>query len=624
MKSDMQSPSFPDKTGSDLMRSNSFQIADHSVKSSRFVSRSKAFSRAAAVLVMLVGALAMIGWLVDVAWLKSIYGDITMKANTALALILMGASLWSLQGADHKSSRRLGKICAAVAGLIGLLTLTEHVIGWNLHIDQLLFTEPPGALATTSPGRMGITASSCFTMFGIAMLLLYRRQAVSLAQVLSIASGFWALLAIIGYAYGAQALFGIARYTGIALPTSIALFVLCLGILGVCIDGGMLSVVSGETTAAIMARRLAVVAVCVPLVLGWVRLAGQRAGYFDLGFGTALSVSAGIMIFLVAIWRAAVRLQQVEQQYLATEAKFERAKALLAGIVESSHDAIISKTLDGVINSWNGAAERLFEYTAAEAVGQPITIIIPPERLNEERLILEKLRNGERLDHFDTVRITKSGVFDRFKQADGSITRKYGGLGLGLAIARHLTEMHGGTIEVDSAGEGLGAKFKISLPVTATAALNSARSAAVAELTPAKNVPDLHGIRVLVVDDAADTREMLRVVLEQFGADVTTAASARETLDVLPAWQPNVLVSDIGMPDEDGYSLIRKVRALSSENGGDIPAIALTGYVRVEERMHALDAGYHMFVPKPVEVGELATIIASVIGRVEKSQAAAH
>jgi len=122
-----------------------------------------------------------------------------MKANTALALMLMGASLWSLQGADHKSSRRLGKICAAVAGLIGLLTLTEHVIGWNLHIDQLLFTEPPGALATTSPGRMGITASSCFTMFGIAMLLLYRRQAVSLAQVLSIASGFWALLAIIGY-----------------------------------------------------------------------------------------------------------------------------------------------------------------------------------------------------------------------------------------------------------------------------------------------------------------------------------------------------------------------------------------------------------------------------------------
>src|ERR1700674_1408938 len=231
----------------------------------------------------------------------------------------------------------------------------------------------------------------------------------------------------------------------------------------------------------------------------------------------------------------------------------------------------------------------------------------------------------DRADSMAQVTVTDTGegiiaeflpyVFDRFKQADGSITRKYGGLGLGLAIARHLTEMHGGTIEVDSAGEGLAATFKISLPlvaVTATAATNSARSVAVTELAPAKYLPDLHGIRVLVVDDSADTREMLRVVLEQFGADVTTASSARETLDVLPAWQPNVLVSDIGMPDEDGYSLIRKVRALSTEKGGDIPAIALTGYVRVEERMRALDAGYHMIVPKPVEVGELATIIASL------------
>jgi PAS domain S-box-containing protein len=846
MKYNAQSPFFPDKTGSDLMRANAFPIADHSVKSNRFVSRSKSFSRAAAVLVMLIGTVALIGWLTDVALLKSIYGDIRMKANTALALMLAGASLWSLQRANHKSSRMIGKICAATAGLIGLLTLTEHVIGWNLHIDQLFFTEPPGAVATTSPGRMGITASSCFTMFGIAMLLLYRRRAVSFAQILSIVAGFWALLAIIGYAYGAEALFGIAQSTGIALPTAIALFALCLGILGACIDTGMLLVVCGETAAAIMARRLTLVAICGPFALGWVFLAGQRAGYFDLGFSTALSASAIIVLFLLAIWRAAVRLRQVEQEHLATEAKYERAQALLAGIVESSEDAIISKTLDGLISSWNGAAERLYEFTAAEAIGQPITIIIPPERLDEEQLIQESLRNGEGLDTFDTVRITKSGrrinvsltvspirdqhgkvigaskaarditerrnaeeerermllqerslraeaeraarmkdeflatishelrtplsailgwstilskepsdqatvanaiaaiernaksqaqliedlldvsrivsgnlcldvkpvaltavvkaamdsvqpaadakeiqlqmivdptadnvrgdavrlqqviwnllsnsikftpkgghvsvkvdrsnsmaqvtvtdtgegipaeflpyVFDRFKQADGSITRKYGGLGLGLAIARHLTEMHGGTIEVDSAGEGLGATFKISLPlvaVTATAAINSARSAAVAASTPARNVPDLHGIRVLVVDDAADTREMLRVVLEQFGADVTTAASAGETLDVLPAWQPNVLVSDIGMPEEDGYTLIRKVRALSAEKGGDIPAIALTGYVRVEERMRALDAGYQMFVPKPVEVSELATIIAGLIGRVE-------
>src|SRR5258708_312783 len=158
------------------MPSNAFPIADHSVKSSRFVSRSKSFSRAAAVVAILIGAVALVGWLADITWLKSIYGDITMKANTAVALMLMGASLWLLPSASHKSASTIGKICAAAAGLIGLLTLTEHVIGWNLHIDQLVFTEPPGALATTSPGRMGITASSCFTLFGIAMLLLYRRQ----------------------------------------------------------------------------------------------------------------------------------------------------------------------------------------------------------------------------------------------------------------------------------------------------------------------------------------------------------------------------------------------------------------------------------------------------------------
>jgi len=205
-------------------------------------------------------------------------------------------------------------------------------------------------------------------------------------------------------------------------------------------------------------------------------------------------------------------------------------------------------------------------------------------------------------------------VFDRFKQADGSITREHGGLGLGLAIARYLTEMHGGTITAASAGKGRGATFTIRLPLAIVAgvvAVNSAKEAAT-ELPP-RELPDIQGIRVLVVDDDADTREMLRTVLERHGARVTTASSARDTLAVLPALKPDVLVSDIGMPEEDGYALIRRVRALSSEQGGDIPAIALTGYVRVEDRIRALAAGYQMFVPKPVEIGELSAIIADLV-----------
>ena len=125
---------------------------------------------------------------------------------------------------------------------------------------------------------------------------------------------------------------------------------------------------------------------------------------------------------------------------------------------------------------------------------------------------------------------------------------------------------------------------------------------------------------ILVVDDEADARDMLRTLLEEFGAEVMTAASARDALDVLSSrWKADVLVSDIGMPEDDGYTLIKKVRALSPEQGGTTPAIALTGYVRVEERTRALTEGYQMFVPKPVEVSELATLIASLIGRPEKS-----
>jgi CheY-like chemotaxis protein len=209
-------------------------------------------------------------------------------------------------------------------------------------------------------------------------------------------------------------------------------------------------------------------------------------------------------------------------------------------------------------------------------------------------------------------------VFDRFKQADGSITRTHSGLGLGLAIARHIVELHGGTIEAESAGEGSGSSFKVRFPLGATDGVvaGSVESAALPDV-PLAESPDLNGIRILVVDDEPDAREMLRAVLEEYGADVATASSARDAVDVLPAWKPNVLVSDIGMPEEDGYVLIEKVRRLLPDVGGNIPAIALTGYVRVEERMRALEAGYQMFVPKPVDVGELATMIVSLLdGRV--------
>jgi signal transduction histidine kinase/ActR/RegA family two-component response regulator len=212
-------------------------------------------------------------------------------------------------------------------------------------------------------------------------------------------------------------------------------------------------------------------------------------------------------------------------------------------------------------------------------------------------------------------------VFETFRQADGTMTRGHAGLGLGLAIARSLVEMHGGTISASSDGENQGATFTVNIPIISTrhaepSAASDAEDVANSEsASNAVETLDLSGVTVLAVDDEADTREMIRGVLEQFGADVVTASSAGEAFEVLQGLKPDVLVCDIGMPGEDGYALIKRVRGLPADSGKNTLAIALTGYVRINDRMRALDSGYQMFVPKPVEADELAMTVANLIGR---------
>lgn len=521
----------------------------------------------------------------------------------------------------------------------------------------------------------------------------------------------------------------------------------------------------------------------------------------------------------------------------------EQARALLAGIVDSSEDAIVSKSLEGIITSWNAAAERMFGYTASEAVGKPINIIIPAEHQDEEKVILSQLRLGRRVDHFETIRVTKSGemknisltvspvrdtsgaiigaskiarditdriraeeertrllasesaarhhaeaanrakdeflamisheirsplnailgwaqmlrlgkldqagmeravesiernaraqvqllsdlldisrvitgklrieprpidvlnsleaalesirpaadaksidivvshshsgtivsgdadrlqqvfwnlfsnavkftpthgriaitverlgshlqievtdsgigikkeflpyVFDRFSQADTSSTREHTGLGLGLAIVRHLVELHGGIVRVHSAGEGQGTTFTIRLPVRALKEEEAGRDIAhlsVEALDSLATNIALEGLRVMIVDDEAEARDLLTMMLEGRGAEVKACASAQEALTTINEWPPSILVSDISMPGEDGYSFIKKVRNLGPENR-DIPAIALTAFARPEDRMRALAAGFQMHVPKPVEAMELLMVIASLANR---------
>jgi len=213
-------------------------------------------------------------------------------------------------------------------------------------------------------------------------------------------------------------------------------------------------------------------------------------------------------------------------------------------------------------------------------------------------------------------------VFDRFRQEDSSITRTQGGLGLGLSIVRHLVELHGGTVSAENRRDAQGAVFTVRLPLAAAGPTKSPPAAQVMQFSqaprqdmPQNHISSLEGLRVLLVDDETDGREMVTIMLEIIGVQVKAAASANEALQTFAEWRPDILVSDIGMPAEDGYSLIRKVRALPPEQGGNVPAAALTGYASEEDYLEALSAGYHSHIKKPVDLEELIAVVASLTGR---------
>ncbi|MGH7401205.1 MAG: ATP-binding response regulator, partial [Candidatus Rokuibacteriota bacterium] len=197
-------------------------------------------------------------------------------------------------------------------------------------------------------------------------------------------------------------------------------------------------------------------------------------------------------------------------------------------------------------------------------------------------------------------------IFDRFRQGDSTITRRHGGLGLGLAIVRHLVELHEGTVKAQSAGEGYGTTFIIRLPRA------EAVPAAPTDPAAGRSAPALQGVQVLLVDDDQDALDMLTIVLAEAGAAVRTAASAAEALALLRWIRPDVLVSDLAMPDEDGYSLIHNLRAIERASGRETPAVALTAYVRVQDRARAVAAGFNMFVEKPVDPDELISVLAGI------------
>ena len=498
-----------------------------------FTSGLRLASLLASLTVMSIGGFVFLGWIFGIETLKSVFsGYVTMKANTAAGFILSGSALWATQSTKTSNTRRwIARIGAFLSCLIGAATLIEYAVGWNLGIDLLFAADPPGGVGTSSPGRMAPQTAVCFTFLGAAILLLNfgRFSQIGWAQFLAGLSAIIAMLALIGYAYGARVFYAWGVYTQMALHTSFSFFLLSLGVLFFRADRGLMAIISSDLMGSRVARRMLPVVIVVPPILGGLRILFTERGTIDHRLATGVLVIANIAITSSVLFYTAWRLNRLDASlgserrqlrqtlssiqdgvisctfdgritYLNPVAErlvgqscniaqghsvdeivriadentglalpnpmldvvrtradvvFRRDSVLLArdggrvpiegraspivdprgvmtgivlvfrdgsadrkatedrerlaSIVDSSQDAIISKSLDGIITSWNRGAESIFGYQAEEVIGRHISIIIPPDRIDEMEAILREIRLGGTAGHIETKRQTKDG-----------------------------------------------------------------------------------------------------------------------------------------------------------------------------------------------------------------------
>lgn len=397
------------------------------------------FSRAGGAAVAGIGLLVLAGWAFGIDALRGpIPGLITMKANTALGFLLMGLALWNLHRECGARSRWAGRVGISVALVIGVLSLGQYLLDRNLGIDELLFDDPVDAAMTVDPGRLAPQTALNFVLLGTALLMIDAgsRRRIWLYQSFALAAGAVSLFAVLGYVYGADRLSTVAAFSPMAVHTAIACLVLSAGVLFARPAGGFVRTAVSDSPGGVMVRRLVPGMLIALPVLGWLRLLGEQAGLYGGETGVALMVIAFVACFAVFTLAAARLLNRAEERRRQIDLEHRR----LAAIVESSDDAILSKSRDGIITTWNRGAERVYGYSAEEAVGRPITLLVPEPREGEEQEILSHILAGGRIDHYETQRRHKDGRILDVALTVSPVIDAVGDIVGASVIARDITE----------------------------------------------------------------------------------------------------------------------------------------------------------------------------------------
>ncbi|HUE40034.1 MAG TPA: PAS domain S-box protein [Candidatus Binatia bacterium] len=342
----------------------------------RFVRRFGLFTQAMSAVGMAIGVAVLIGWALDDPHLKSLQpGMVTMKPNDAVGLMLLSAALWLLREEPVRApGRRIARACAAAAALLGLATLSEYAVGWDLAIDQLLFPESGNMIWTSHPGRMAPTSAVNLVLLGTALAMLDRPRRHWEVEVLTLLAVFISVFAYLAHVYALELLHGTGYYTHMAVHTAVAYCLLCAGVLTSRPQRGFMAVIASETPGGAMARRLLPATIVGPALLAWVGFVGQRSGYYGTVFGLALLALAIILAFSVLVLWSASSLYHVDLEREKAESALRASRERLRLMVDGAKEyAIFMLDPEGTVQSWNPGAERIHGYREEDIIGQPVS-----------------------------------------------------------------------------------------------------------------------------------------------------------------------------------------------------------------------------------------------------------